>query len=349
MISVQTLNTTQEGGGVRRGESAYFFELGLEAEAGGIRPQIPVFWKPNPFPHILMKEFYTCSIAGVPLEKGNLSALKRVVQESVAQLLKGEGIPSYYFLLRSSDEPIRVFRDRGQLNARPAEGPRFSAIDIHTLWERVSQYLVMMGRIAEASGLSTRLLSWYDLQLYPLVASLRTDDASVWWPIFGEPDASGSRLYWEPSELLAGWSQPAGSGELWKLRSELADRLLREEQLARSDELWIGNLPRGLWRALRSEGDRSSSIITFFDQALRTPTQVELPVHRFGQEWVTAVRDSDSAVSVHAANTAERLHERVAVHLTRTQRVPGVDMVLLTTTSGVPAAHYQTGLVTPVG
>src|SRR5215210_6363727 len=68
----------------RSGEHGYAFRLGVRAGFGGQETaRIPIQHRPNAAPHPVLKEIFSCEVAGRTLEAANLFALRAKVESAL--------------------------------------------------------------------------------------------------------------------------------------------------------------------------------------------------------------------------------------------------------------------------
>ena len=166
------------------GGDGYGFRLGVRAGfGGGETARIPVHSRVNEAPHPILKEVYSCEVAGRTLEAANVFALR----EKVAALLDGiapaRALPLAYFRVPAIDYELPVYEDDGQIVAPVIAGPKLKARDLAGIRRHICRYLVSAGYVASEDEVSIGVLRPRDLRLVEPAGVFRSfEDAELWMP-----------------------------------------------------------------------------------------------------------------------------------------------------------------------
>lgn len=319
MLDIRPRRNPQYAEGKKDGESRYYYELNLE----GIireRPKVPIFWKPNEFSHILIKEIYYCDIAGIRLEKGNLGALEQSVQKAVLELVKYSTLPSYYLILTEREESIPVYPLKRGFQARPGEGPQFSGTDIGQLWDRVSDYLVRLKRIKRKEELEINLLSWRDLKLYPpgFILSYGDGRNGLWMPIFYEEGPQDNvRLHYDTVGLFPKNSGPTNLSDVSGLLKKIGSELTQKGKISSPYDLRLVEVCQEIWHRLERIADPTGLVLSYYDARKEEIRKMEMPIFNLQEELMVQQRGEGILSIIHFGRDIQDLKNRIAADLGR--------------------------------
>jgi hypothetical protein len=245
----------------------YFFDVDLSGSVkNGGKARIPVFWRPNKSPHLMLKEIYHVEIAGVKLEKGNLHALRKMIPEALGRRIRHGALPYYFFYLPSGDE-IPVYYHRKKFHAYSLEAPGLKDEEIGGLWRKLEGHLIKEGRIGAERELSLSLHLWRDLRLYPAALLIRDLNDRLRVPIFRNALGEPSLIYdlpGEPPKLFP-------PRELFKLCREVA---ADQEKIPSSSDLVVEFFHQDLCSYIEEHTPKIDWILCYY----RENKKVEIPI-----------------------------------------------------------------------
>src|SRR5256714_9273338 len=106
----------------------YQFRLGVRAGfGGGEAARLPIHHRPNVAPHPVLKEIYSCEVAGQTLEAANLFALRDKVASVLETIAPARALPLAYFRVPAVDYSLPVYEDDGQIVSPVLAGPKLKA------------------------------------------------------------------------------------------------------------------------------------------------------------------------------------------------------------------------------
>ena len=272
----------------------YFFEvdLGHVLPGEGRIAHLPVYWRPNPGRHPILKEVYWTPVAALRVEKGNLAALERAVPETVASLVEHGTLPYYYVTTPQGDFPAYLVRGRLLLKLETAT---FTGRDIGELWQQLADYLMAARKIGAREEVTVSLLLWKDLQVYPAALALR--DGRVWLPLFRHGEGDSLRLIYDvigqPSRFL-------GVEELFGLRREVAQSLMEARAIPSLGALKVDQMQPEVWERLQPLLRPTPYVLAYEEDGQRR----ELPVYEAAGEFVALQRASHARL-IFAADLEE--------------------------------------------
>src|SRR5262245_55103887 len=86
------------GGHAAPGVPLYLLRVGMRSGFGRQAAGIPVYRRPNPAQHPILKEIYSCEVAGQTLEAANVFALRTKVQAALETIAPAHSLPLCYFI-----------------------------------------------------------------------------------------------------------------------------------------------------------------------------------------------------------------------------------------------------------
>jgi hypothetical protein len=289
----------------------YFFDIDLsQVVRKGVSASLPVFWRPNKFPHPQLKEFYWTQVAGITLEKGNLAALEKIVPQAIVGLIDFGTIPYYYLTLPGGDR-FPVYYSEGKLQLRLRGEPSFSGEDIGQLWRRISDYLSAQKKNFSREELEVSLLLWKDLKLYP--AAFVFQNGKSWIPIFYSQQGEEFQLIYDliglPSRILP-------LEDAFELRREVARSLTSLRLLSSPFDLKMVQVQPEIWSRLEEKVSPTGFVLSYSSDGVKE----ELPIYQAGEEVFAT--SSSSKMRMIFSQDIEELLRRVSEELTRQGKLP---------------------------
>jgi hypothetical protein len=309
-------------------EGGYRFRLGVRAGFGGQEAaRIDVHRRTNPDPHPVLKEVFSCDVAGRTLEAANVFALQAKVAALLDVIAPARTLPLCYFRAATMDYELPVYEHDGRLSSPIIGGPKLRAMDLAGIRETICRYFVSAGYARDAEDVQVLVLRPRDLGLVPPAAVFcSTADPDVWIPCVDGVSPEGpvvgvlehaarlrrpgrARLVAGPA---AGEATPAAP-EIVSLLRHLRLELARGRRGLDPSTLYATDVRRDEWALAEARlSGVSGRLVAFLadDQG----TRLELAIRRTGAgESATAIEDR--GISVFTADSDEELATAVGRYL----------------------------------
>ncbi|MEA2309823.1 MAG: hypothetical protein QOI65_2109 [Thermoleophilaceae bacterium] len=314
----------------RAGDGDYVFRLGVRAGfGGGEAARLPIHHRPNVAPHPVLKEIYSCEVAGQTLEAANLFALRDKVGSVLETIAPARALPLAYFRVPAVDYSLPVYEDDGQIVSPVLAGPRLKARDLAGIRRAVCRYLLSAGYVDDESEVTVGVLRPRDLRLVGPAAIFRSQtDPDFWLPTVEGVSAEGPVIgvLANAARLSTPERRRAGAGPLAQdtapadadLMSLL--RLLRADMSHRHDPEWLASLYASevrpeIWESVEARTEDSGSRLVAYltdDEG----TRLELGVRRIQTGDVCAAF-ADTGINAFLADSEDALASMVGTHLHR--------------------------------
>jgi hypothetical protein len=309
-------------------DHGYRFRLGVRAGFGGQETaRIEVHRRMNAHPHPVLKEIFSCEVAGRTLEAANILALEAKVAALLESIAPARTLPLCYFRAPAMDYELPVYEHEGRISSPIIGGPKLRATDLAGIRGHVCRYLVSAGYAREAEDVEVLVLRPRDLRLVPPAAVLRsTADPEVWIPcvdgISDEGPVVGvlehaSRLR-HPRRTRQGAGPAAGEAspaapEIVSLLRYVRIELARGRPSLDPATLYAADVRRDQWTLAEARlSDRHARLVAYL--ADEQGTRLEMAIRRSGAgESITAIEDR--GISVFAADSDEDLAGAVGRYL----------------------------------
>jgi hypothetical protein len=313
----------------RSGED-YVFRLGVRAGfGGGEAARLPIHHRPNVAPHPVLKEIYSCEVAGQTLEAANLFALRDKVATVLETIAPARALPLAYFRVPAVDYSLPVYEDDGQIVSPVLAGPKLKARDLAGIRRAVCRYLLSAGYVDDESEVTVGVLRPRDLRLVGPAAIFRSQsDGEFWLPTVEGVSAEGpvigvlanaARLS-EPERPRAGVGPLAQDAAPADADVMSLLRFLRADMSHREDNAWLAALYASevrpeIWEAVeaRTEDTRRRLVTYLTDDE---GTRLELGVRRL-QTGDLCAAFADTGINAFLADTEDALASMVGAHLHR--------------------------------
>jgi hypothetical protein len=176
-----------------RHDHGYRFRLGVRAGFGGQETaRIDVHRRMNPDPHPVLKEIFSCDVAGRTLEAANIFALQAKVAALLDSIAPARTLPLCYFRVAPMDYELPVYEHDGRISSPIIGGPKLRATDLAGIRRHICRYLVSSGYAREPEDVQVLVLRPRDLRLVPPAAVFRSSaDPDVWIPCVDGVSAEG--------------------------------------------------------------------------------------------------------------------------------------------------------------
>jgi hypothetical protein len=309
-------------------DGSYRFRLGVRAGFGGQETaRIEVHRRLNADPHPVLKEVFSCEVAGRTLEAANIFALQAKVAALLDSIAPARTLPLCYFRAAAMDYELPVYEHEGRISSPIIGGPKLRATDLAGIRRHICRYLVSAGYAREPEEVQVLVLRPRDLRLVPPAAVLRSSaDPEVWIPCVDGISAEGPvvgvlehaahlrhpRLARIGPGPAAGDASPAAPdivSLLRRMRLELAG----EERALDPAALYATDVRPDQWALAEARmSDTGARLVAYLadDQG----TLLEAAIRRTGAgEATTAIEDR--GISVFAADSDEELAGAVGGYL----------------------------------
>jgi hypothetical protein len=319
MLEIKLKMNPEYGKGERVDIPRYFFEVDLNkvVPSGGVS-NIAVYWRPNPKGDSILKEIYSCEIAGTVLEKGNLLALKNVLPGFIEGLINYKTLPYYYVNIFGTRVPVYLVEKKLQL--RFSDGACFSGDDVSLIYEKLVEYSIFKNYIKREEEVSLELLYWKELRLFPSGFAFVDFNEKIFIPVFYKVNGTINLNYdriGEPSRILP----LENIFDLWR---EIASQFINLKVIVSLYELRIENLVRELWERIEGFVRPLDSVLSFYKNGQRFVLQL---FQAQTKELFAAQEGRTLRLSL--ASDFEDVKDRVAKELIKEKKITDISEVVL--------------------
>jgi hypothetical protein len=301
-------------------EDGYCFRLGVRAGFGGQETaRIEVQRRTNPDPHPVLKEIFSCEVAGRTLEAANVFALQAKVAALLESIAPARTLPLCYFRVAPMDYELPVYEHDGRITSPILGGPKLRATDLAGIRRHICRYLVSAGYAREPEDVEVLVLRPRDLRLVPPAAVFCSSaDRDVWIPCVDGVSADGPVVgvleraahLRRPGRARLGVGPAAGEAtppapEIVSLLRYLRLELARGRRGLDPSTLYATDVRRDQWALAEARlSDVGGRLVAYL--ADDRGTRLELAIRRTGAgESVTAIEDR--GISAFAADSDEEL------------------------------------------
>jgi hypothetical protein len=309
-------------------DQGYRFRLGVRAGFGGQETaRIEVHRRMNADPHPVLKEIFSCEVAGRTLEAANVFALQAKVAALLESIAPARTLPLCYFRAAAMDYELPVYEHEGRISSPIIGGPKLRATDLAGIRRHICRYLMSAGYAREPEDVEVLVLRPRDLRLVPPAAVLRsTDDPDVWIPCVDGVSDEGPVVgvleraahLRRPARARLGAGPAAGDAspaapEVVSLLRYARIELARGERALDPATLYATDVRPDQWTLAEERlSDAHARLVAYLadDQG----TRLETAIRRSGAgESTTAIEDH--GISVFAADSDEDLARAVGRYL----------------------------------
>jgi hypothetical protein len=308
-------------------EGAYRFRLGVRAGIGGQETaRIEVHHGVNPDPHPVLKEIFSCDVAGRRLEAANVFALRAKVAALLDTIAPARTLPLCYFRADAMDYELPVYEHEGRISAPIIGGPKLRAANLAGIRNNVCRYFVSAGYASEPDDVQALVLRPRDLRLVPPAVVFRSSaDPDVWIPGVDGFSAEGpvvgvleraARLRHprrvRPEVGPAAEASPAAPDVVSLLRYVRLE-LARGRRALDPATLYATDVRPDQWAVAEARlADAHAQLVTVLSDDVGT--RLEMAIRRTGAgESVTAIEDR--GISFFVAGSDEELADAVGRYL----------------------------------
>lgn len=287
----------------------YFFEIDLTPiipRAGASR--IPVYWRPNPSPHPMLKEIYSAEIAGITIEKGNLFSLKDSIPDVIQSIIDFGTLPYYYLIFPGGRIPV-YHCDDNKFHIKMRGGPEFSGENVSVISKKFSDYLIDTHLIRRMSEVDIALLYWKEMRLYPS-AFILTYGENVWVPIFYREDGDIKLNY----DVVGTPSKIYPLTDAFKLRREIGEELSKLRIIPTPYDLRMENV--SVWKNIEKFASKTGFVMVLHHENERK----EIPIYHGGGEFFVPL-EGKYGLSIDLSQSIEELERKFS-------RMPGYEITI---------------------
>ncbi len=305
----------------------YLLRIGLRGGfEGTVRAGIPVYRRDNPAPHPVLKEIYSCEVAGKVLEAANIYALRAKAQRQLEVIAPSGTLPLGYFRAPRFDYSLPIYEEDSHLVCPVLVGPRIKANGLGELREPVLAHLRAAGYLEADDEAELLVVRPSDLRLVPPAAVIRSLDGAVWMPSVEGISSAGPvvGVLGHPAELVTETRRRAGSAssrqpppsspEISGLLRLVGQSLLRAGRIADPWLLYAGGVRPEIWARTEELTEFTRRVLTAH---LEGGSVIEVPIRRTAAgELVGAIRDE--GIRVFLAGDDDALRRSVGSYLVAT-------------------------------
>jgi hypothetical protein len=309
-------------------DRGYRFRLGVRAGFGGQETaRIEVHRRMNPDPHPVLKEIFSCDVAGRTLEAANIFALQAKVAALLDSIAPARTLPLCYFRVAPMDYELPVYEHEDRITSPIIGGPKLRATDLAGIRRHICRYLVSAGYAREPEDVQVLVLRPRDLRLVAPAAVFRSSaDPDVWIPCVDGVSAEGPvigvlehaahlrhpRRARAGAGLAVGEASPAAP-EIVSLLRYVRLELARGGRALDPATLYATDVRPDQWALAEARlSEARGRLVAYLadDQS----TRLEMAIRRSGSgESTTAIEDR--GISVFAADSDEELAGAVGRYL----------------------------------
>lgn len=298
----------------------YVLRVGMRSGFGRQQAGIPVYRRRNPAQHPILKEIYSCEVAGQRLEAANIFALRGKAQAALEVIAPARTLPLCYFIAPRFDYSLPIYEQGNHLICPILAGPKIKAPDLAAIRGPVERYLRAGGYLAEDEDPEVDVVRPSDLRLVPPAAVIRClDDDAIWLLTVEGSSLEGPviGLVTHPSELepRAGRGPdeeaPPSAPDTTGLLRLIGYELVRRGRLRNPWAIYACAVRPEIWARTEELTDSTSHYLGCY---LEDGEALELPIrHTAAGEAVTAL--DQGGITVFLAGDEQALAALVARHL----------------------------------
>jgi hypothetical protein len=302
----------------------YVLRIGVRSGFGRVRAGLPVYRRENPSPHPVLKEIYSCQVAGKILDAANIFALRAKVQRELEVIAPARSLPLCYFRASRFDYSLPVYEEGNHLVCPVLTGPALKAESLAEMREPAVRYLQAAGYLMPKEEPEVLVLRPSDLRLVPPAAVIRClDDAALWMPTVEgiSPEGPVVGLLTQPAELAVdarrrrqatAVSQPPPSApDATALLRSLGHEMTVRGRLVNPWTLYATDVRPEIWARTEELTDVTNRTLSAH---LEGGTALEVPIRRTAAgESVGAIRDH--GISIFLAGDEDALASVIGRYL----------------------------------
>lgn len=301
----------------------YLLRVELDGGFGAEAARIPVHRHRNPAAHPVLKEIYSCELAGKLLEAANVFALRDKVRRQLEVIAPARTLPLCYFRAARFDYSLPVYRRGSGLACPVLAGPRIRAADLSAIRGPVVRHMRSAGYLGEDEAPEVLVVRPSDLRLVPPAAVVRSlEDPALWLPVVegSSPDGPVVGLLSHLRELRrserrrhgpAAPDVPPSAPDVASLLRYLGHELSVRGHLAEPSSLLATDVRPEIWARTEELTDRTGARV---EGRLEGGESLEVPVlHTAAGELVAGL--DEHGITVFMAVSHDALVAAIGGHL----------------------------------
>jgi len=301
----------------------YVLRVGMSSGFGRQKAGIPVYRRRNPAQHPILKEIYSCEVAGQRLEAANIFSLRAKVQTALEVIAPARTLPLCYFIAPRFDYSLPIYEEGSHLTCPILAGPKIKADDLAGIRGPVERYLRAGGYLAEDEDPEVDVVRPSDLRLVPPAAVVRClDDEAIWLltvegssiegPVIGlvaHPSELAPRAHRGPDD-----DAPPSAPDTTGLLRLIGHELVRRGRLRNPWTIYACAVRPEIWARTEELTDAASRYLACY---LEDGEALELPIRHTAAGEALAALDQ-GGITVFLAGDEQALAAVVAHHLVGT-------------------------------
>jgi hypothetical protein len=293
----------------------YVLRVGMRSGFGRQAAGLPVYRRENPARHPILKEIYSCEVAGQQLEAANVFSLRAKVQQALEAIAPGRELPLCYFRAPRFDYSLPVYEEGSHLICPVLTGPKIKAHDLASIRGPVIRYLRNGGYLAPGEEGEVQVVRPSDLRLVPPAAVIRSlEDEGVWLPTVEGTSPGGPviGLLTHPAELQPGRGPaadeaPPSAPDVTALLRLIGLEMARKGRLLSPWALYACVVRPEIWARTEELTDPTDRYLECY---MEDGAPLELPIRHTAAGEVVAALDHDG-ISVFLAGDDDALRGSV--------------------------------------
>ena len=260
-----------------------------------------------------VRQVYGTTVAGLPIEKGNLTSLEKSLDLYLGALVHFGRLPRYFFRVGTSAWPI--YRLPDQLVTRYPGSPVFSASTVGDLRHALASNFKRTGQIRNRKEVQVLALSRYDLQLYRPICMFRANGICD-VPVF--PLKRGERTDVIAPVNARSLAVPLReSGDLFRLHEAVANYLRHRGTVDGLAEVTVRKLTPAVWHDLRAALVPEGRQLAYHEHVEGRLIRCEAPLFRHGNRLIAARTNSRQRTALHIGTDLEEVKSSLGEELYR--------------------------------
>ena len=288
-----------------------------------------------------VRQVYSTTIAGLPIEKGNLTSLEKSLDLYLGALVHFGRVPLYFFRVGQSAWPIYRLPDK--LVTRYPGSPVFSADSVGDLRHALADNFKRTGQIRNRKEVQVLALSRHDLQLYRPLCVFRAEGISD-IPVF--PLEKGKRTILIAPVNARALSVPLGeSGDLLRLHEAVAGYMCRRGVVDTQVEVTVRKLTPATWHSLRTALVPAQHQLVYHEYVEGRLMRCEVPLYRRGSHLLAARTNSRQRTALHVGPDLDSVKDSLGEELYREQKISSPQYLTMRSTERNPGFHLESATI----
>lgn len=256
---------------------------------------LPISFRNLERPLGAIRQVYGTAVAGLPIEKGNLTSLEKSLDLYLGALVHFGRLPRYCFQVGGSAWPI--YRLPDQLVTRYPGSPVFSAGTVGDLRQALARNFKRTGQIRNRKEVLVLALSHHDLQLYRPLCVFRAEGISD-IPVFTLQKGEQTTLF-APVNARALSVPLVESTDLLRLHEAVSNYLHHRGIVRELTEVTVRKLTPDTWGALRAAFTADPEHLIYHKQIEGRLIRCEVPLFHCGSRRIAARTNRKQNTALH--------------------------------------------------